>query len=233
MKERPILFSTPMVKAILAGHKTMTRRVVKQQPTNPPFSAKFDDDGFLWWELNARGNWLTSWQKCPYGMPGDRLWVRETWCVGSKHNFTTPRDLPVRKMSVIYKSGGSCSNAPSGRWECDTWPAEGNIPDWSGPMRPSIFMPRWASRITLEIVCTRVERLQNISSEDAKHEGFEPCYYGGAVSAVEPFAVAWDRSYKKRGYSWSANPWVWVVSFRMIDALANKETSSNEVSLGD
>lgn len=176
MKERPILFTGPMVRAILEGRKTVTRRVVKPQPDflgsmvdpNTPF--KTLDAG-----LHAR---IT----CPYGEPGDRLWVRETWHVGKPHDKTAPADIlaPLlaegRGITVLYTAGGWQSVGPAGREE-PIYPDDQPLPDWAGKGRPSIHMPRWACRILLEITAVRVERLQDISEEQALAEGVrgEPC----------------------------------------------------------
>lgn len=170
MKERPILFSRPMVRAILEGRKTVTRRVMKPQPDflgsmvdpNTPF--KTLDAG-----LHAR---IT----CPYGEPGDRLWVRETWHVGKPHDKTAPADIlaPLlaegRGITVLYTAGGWQSVGPAGREE-PIYPDDQPLPDWAGKGRPSIHMPRWACRILLEITAVRVERLQDISEVQARAEG--------------------------------------------------------------
>ncbi|WP_239404185.1 hypothetical protein, partial [Pseudomonas aeruginosa] len=175
-RERPILFNDQMVRAILEGRKTVTRRVVKPQPDflgsmvdpNTPF--KTLDAG-----LHAR---IT----CPYGEPGDRLWVRETWHVGKPHDKTAPADIlaPLlaegRGITVLYTAGGWQSVGPAGREE-PIYPDDQPLPDWAGKGRPSIHMPRWACRILLEITAVRVERLQDISEEQALAEGVrgEPC----------------------------------------------------------
>ncbi|PCM94412.1 hypothetical protein CP916_30895, partial [Pseudomonas aeruginosa] len=159
-RERPILFNDQMVRAILEGRKTVTRRVVKPQPDflgsmvdpNTPF--KTLDAG-----LHAR---IT----CPYGEPGDRLWVRETWHVGKPHDKTAPADIlaPLlaegRGITVLYTAGGWQSVGPAGREE-PIYPDDQPLPDWAGKGRPSIHMPRWACRILLEITAVRVERLQD------------------------------------------------------------------------
>ena len=174
-KERPILFSAPMVRALLAGTKTQTRRVVKvpkrMEGVTSPAGALVDFD-------------------CPYGRPGDRLWVRETFSYDAKLHFRGDR--------------GPC-------WY---W-ADGNpeYGDWTKP-RPSIHMPRWASRITLEITGVRVERLQSISEEDALAEGAtlhkdkDPDYgYAGWYRALWESINGPD--------SWAANPFVWVIEFSL------------------
>lgn len=223
MKERPILFTGPMVRAILEGRKTVTRRVMKPQPDflgsmvdpNTPF--KTLDAG-----LHAR---IT----CPYGEPGDRLWVRETWHVGKPHDKTAPADIlaPLlaegRGITVLYTAGGWQSVGPAGREE-PIYPDDQPLPDWAGKGRPSIHMPRWACRILLEITAVRVERLQDISEDQARAEGItdggcsscgnhEPCGCEcPAPSAVDSFVHLW----RSTGGNWESNPWVWVVEFKRV-----------------
>lgn len=172
MSERPILFNGEMVRAILEGRKTQTRRVVKQldliQDTDPP---AFRD---------AYGDWHPTVSRSPYGQPGDRLWVRETW---SLHDTDNP----------AYKAGASEGELEYYRWH------------------PSIHMPRKFSRITLEVTGVRVERVQEITPEDAKAEGIEHLY-----APRNAFANLWNSINAKRGYSWESNPWVWVVDFTRI-----------------
>lgn len=224
MKERPILFTGPMVRAILEGRKTVTRRVVKPQPDflgsmvdpNTPF--KTLDAG-----LHAR---IT----CPYGEPGDRLWVRETWHVGKPHDKTAPADIlaPLlaegRGITVLYTAGGWQSVGPAGREE-PIYPDYQPLPDWAGKGRPSIHMPRWACRILLEITAVRVERLQDISEEQALAEGVrgEPCDHARQAcadigcwgdTAKGAFGFLWE-SLNGEG-SWAENPWVWVVEFKRV-----------------
>lgn len=186
-RERPILFSGPMVRAILEGRKTQTRRPINPQPQ------RF---GFL-----VKENELL--QACPYGKPGDLLWVRETWQI-----FRVYEDTWNGGYEADLWDGPIPRERPKHAWI--TYAAD----DPGGrPWRPSIHMQRWASRITLRITGIRVEQLREITPADAEAEGFAPIYYGSAVSAIEPFAEAWDAMYAKRGLSWSANPWVWVMEF--------------------
>ena len=193
--EKPILFSGEMVKAILDGRKTMTRRVV-----NPQFTALWgqgirtghEDAYSIHVNIMADdGSW--KWLKCPYGKPGDLLWVRETW-VQWDDGLTYLADS-------IGKNGRE--NEDSKRCRLD----------YGVKWRPSIFMPRWASRITLRITGARVERLQAISEADMMAEGIT---HDPQIATWLKFASLWNSINEGRGYGWDANPWVWVVSFEKL-----------------
>ena len=202
MKEKPILFNTEMVQAILEGRKTQTRRVIKPQP-------KIDKTGnLIWGKWNYGQNTIGPHiynviKKCPYGKIGDRLWVRETW--KATQQYPAPGNF-AEKIKVEYRAGG------------EAWFEKGK---WKSPFRltevwrPSIHMFRWSSRINLEITNIRVERVQEISEEDAKAEGIElSCALYGYPCYKKTFHELWDSINKKRGYSWDSNPWVWVVEFK-------------------
>jgi len=206
MKEHPILFSTDMVKAILEGRKTMTRRVIKPQPTDAglefatacegEFSA-WQDDGLNLDEHSEDGG--PCQRICPYGQVGDRLWVRETFVLT---NYQTPVYRADFKDVNGYYWSSIASDPKDVKW------------------KPSIYMPRWASRINLEITEIRVERVQEISEEGAKAEGIEAlkpsmCCYTNRYC----FEVLWESINAKRGYSWEANPWVWCISFKRTDEI--------------
>ena len=181
--EHPILFSSPMVRALLDGRKTQTRMVVKPQPSNE-VDAVFGSFAFGP-PLHERTS--------PYGIPGDRLWVRETWA-------TTKSVQAGFNGHIAYKSD----------------PQEQH----TGPWKPSIHMPRCFSRISLEITAVRVERLQEITEADAMDEGAEPVLVppdGGSAPHVEGFRALWDTINAKRGFGWDADPWVWVIEFRKVD----------------
>jgi hypothetical protein len=228
IKERPILFSAPMVRAILDGTKTMTRRVVKPQP--PPTHAQVycnpynnDYGAFTFWtkEHKMVNGWAgnvkgTCHWKCPYGSPGDRLWVRETWAHAGRGGDT------------IYKA--SFGEAKTFKW------------------KPSIHMFRRDSRILLEVTAVRVERLRDIGEEDARAEGGVWTDNGprawckpGAVFEEANKVNGWNEGWSHEGKtdqreclssarwsfanlwnkingpeSWNANPWVWVVEFKRI-----------------
>lgn len=202
MSARPILFNGAMVRAILAGAKTQTRRVVRWPTT--------DDDGARVitsretgerWPYARRGLNDTP-VRCPLGAPGDDLWVRETW---------SPREN-VDPTVNVEKARHYCHYAA-------TYVGDLNS-EWHpyGKWRPSIHMPRWASRLTLRVTTVRVERLHDITEGDARAEGvltLEP--RTGATSVRERFADLWSEVYGRE--SWDANPWVWVVSFNREGAL--------------
>jgi hypothetical protein len=181
IKERPILFNGEMVRAILEGRKTQTRRVVKGQALDWLESAGFTPE---YTSLPENG-------LCPYGQPGDRLWVRETWARG-------------------YVAQG-CA-------EFFVYPVCDNRTDYSGPWKPSIHMPRAACRILLEVTGVRVERLQDISEADAEAEGVDFLRQmpdaDETLSAKELYQCLWDSIHN----SWAANPWVWVIEFTRIEA---------------
>lgn len=196
MKERPILFSAPMVRAILNGSKTQTRRVVKPQPSPSSDTAFVGADG-IWRFSHPTLRGPVSHEaddvRCPYGQPGDRLWVRETWaptvCTGVCHHAF--EDIDPKKSEIKFKADAD-SNTVIGRW------------------RPSIHMPRWASRILLEITDVRVERLLEISEADAQSEG-PPKNFS---SWRDNFCALWQQI---NGYgSWDANPWVWAIEFKRV-----------------
>lgn len=189
MKERPILFSAPMVRAILNGTKTQTRRV-----------AKLTANGHVK-EPGGNRRWHTAdfdaRLACPYGQPGDRLWVRETWARDSEDD------------ALFYRADVGSGN------EADDW--QRNIYDGANGYcwRPSIHMPRAASRIMLEVTGVRVERLRGISDADCLDEGIYPTatgLYPGSPKAA--YQKLWE-SINGPG-SWDANPLVWVVEFKRV-----------------
>lgn len=202
MKERPIIFNAEMVRAVLDGRKTQTRRVIKPQPELT------SNSGFKWkGYLYGRGFSYqeTCWNflhKCPYGQPGDRLWVRES------HMSIDNRD---GGRIITYKAGGQDFVFRAGAGD-DDW--RGNS-KWT----PSIHMRREHSRILIEVLNVRVERIQDISEDNAKAEGASPSIVGDALDCLKyraGFQTLWDSINANRGYSWEADPWVWVIEFRRI-----------------
>jgi hypothetical protein len=238
VKERPILFSGPMVRALLDGRKTQTRRICRepigQHLQCPDEWGMFDEDGdwFSVSAMNAELFWAS-----PHGAPGDRLWVRETWAWSGDETIAPHAPRERLALGEVWFRADERHIAPNIRW------------------RPSIHMPRWASRITLELTAVRVERLQDISEADAKAEA-APC---AMVTNLYPeecgcfavedehrhhFALLWDSLNAKRApkhirrrpprgkpvdryeethreeppgpYAWASNPWVWVLEFGRV-----------------
>ena len=232
MKERPILFSAPMVRAILSGVKTQTRRVYKPKPGFP-----FQDGEIT---PTTQDSWM-EWGPCPYGEHGDRLWVKETWNYqGWSSVWENGGRRPYDELFVKYRADDvertihrkpddnhGLPKQRARRQGEDEEAYNDYLTQFWRKWTPSIFMPRDVSRITLEIVSVRVERLQDISEGDAVAEGCEmgddgfPALqpnprggHDGWDSAADWYAWLWE-SINGAG-SWDANPWVWVVEFKRI-----------------
>lgn len=203
MRERPILFSAPMVRALLAGTKTQTRRVVRYAEPD-----LVDADGWPLRDLAADGAGEVR-AACPYGTTGDWLWVRET-CLA--------REQPDGLDGVQYLADQAFREIDNTEDAADAWIKLNHYGGrGQGHVVPSIHMPRWASRLTLEVTAVRVERLQDISDADAFAEGIQQCADEGLTSdgtARGTYRALWE-SINGPG-SWDANPWVWVVEFRRI-----------------
>ena len=206
MKERPILFSTAMVQAILEGRKTQTRRILKFEH---PIVTGFTPNGAHgYWKGTAKSEaviqqYISTFPltiKCPFGIVSERLWVRETW---RKYDCD---ECPCYEY---------CNCPPHG-----TYLYYADSLDDESKWKPSIHMPRLACRLILEITNIRVERLKDISSEDAKAEGFDYSTHpsaiemGYAIGAKTNFRITWEQIYGQN--EWNKNPWVWVVEFKVI-----------------
>ncbi|MEA5436464.1 hypothetical protein [Klebsiella variicola] len=228
MTERGMIFNAEMVRAILDGRKTQTRRIMKVQPESNQLglllitdSTKHSDIGkYHWAESNATGNHVRSKLfSCPFGAVGDRIWVRETWSSDFANYYPNDRVWYAadnnRRLDIEVVDGVRGIYSP----ESDV-----HVPfRW----QPSIHMPRWASRILLEITDVRVERLNAISEQDARAEGIidggclncgepEPCGCANPEpDATDAFAYLWQSIYGQE--NWNANPWVWVISFERIE----------------
>jgi hypothetical protein len=185
VKERSIVMCDRTVRALIARTKTQTRRLVKaavpaDQTARWTFcmssTSRADEGKFSLSVLDPNGKRFTergrervlAELRCPYGKPGDRLYVRERWAVAARWDGTLPRDLPPNGLTVLYGAGGSATRTPAG-WRHDPGPDE--RPEWAGRARNARFMPRWASRIDLELTQVRVQRLHDVSEDDAVAEG--------------------------------------------------------------
>ncbi|MBX9479207.1 hypothetical protein J8Z85_08785 [Yersinia enterocolitica] len=236
MNEKPILFNAEMVNAILSGRKTQTRRIMKVQPENPQLglrrileSKDSSENGKYFWSqsdacgVKSRSNPFS----CPLGAVGDQLWVRETFallgnedgvCIDWKGNLIKGDEqdaASIYKASCEQKHGdyGLYSIPDSAYWKPDTTNMK-----YEGSWRPSIHMPRWASRINLLITGVRVERLNTISTGDAMAEGYpaERESTGGSLDAWLWFRDLWDGIYPDNTFE--VNPWCWVIEFERMEA---------------
>ncbi|EBD6536569.1 hypothetical protein B8W18_06865 [Salmonella enterica] len=200
MNERGMIFNAEMVRAILDGRKTQTRRPIKWKQTRFTEIAE-RDDGSLWpWAEDCeRGGDI--WFACPYGEIGDRIWVRETFRV---HSRATDVATLVYRASVRNSWTEQTHRVPV---------AVCNTPATPEKWTPSIHMPRWASRITLEITGVRVERLNSITESDAEAEGVTDTGFGDLL--VDGYRYLWKYIYGEE--SWAANPWVWVIEFKRVE----------------
>ncbi len=210
MKSKPILFSAPMVRALLDGSKTQTRRVAKNRK-HPDFGNDMTPS-----ELSREDKHVI-YRACPHGAPGDRLWVRETWC----------GEVDCHTSQLIYNEDGNtykCLYRADGVHvvldDGDGFTKTNRDGSEASPWKPSIHMPRWASRITLEITGVRLERLQDISEADAIAEG---CMAGdfeyhhnaeGTETAKQSYECLWEQI--NGPSSWERNPWVWVIEFKKV-----------------
>lgn len=256
MRERPILMNGEMVRATLEGRKGQTRRVVTPQPApfvqcspdrheqkhpepyidsycsekRTPENPRGMSDFWCWWTRDDRQG--PDVGRCPYGHPGDRLWVRETWRTGKSLdalNTTAMSKLCADAgythpwAPLLYMADGRAANEDTLRDFGGEW----------GRTRQSIYMPRWASRLTLDVTGVRVERLQSISEEDAQAEGATPFLHnpeGDCWDAAPQdrkhrtaFNYLWgtingfnEGDAKRPGCSWDANPYVWVIEFKAV-----------------
>lgn len=236
MTERGMIFNAEMVRAILDGRKTQTRRPIKWKQTR--FTEIGErEDGSKWpWSEDAE-HACDFWHACPFGAVGGRIWVRETWAIlGNEDGCCIDWEEKLckadeRSAARIYRA--SCEQKPGnyGLWSIPDdadWKPHTKDHQYEGAWRPSIHMPRWASRILLEITNVRVERLNAISEKDATAEGVPPAgsllpdYPGTFLTPKGDFATAkvafqrlWESIYGEE--SWKANPWVWVIEFKRVE----------------
>ena len=235
MTERGMIFNSEMVRAILDGRKTQTRRIMKPQPEPCP-------RGGHWWPSNVfktmlhveeemqngKGGWggLVG-DACPFGDVGDRIWVREAYRFPASLDDVSPTGVGEMAVATGYRKPWAPTFYEFTGTFSDGWKGFDTPPKVSdaGKLRPSIHMPRWASRILLEITDVRVERLNAISQEDAQAEGMEltgwrPTYSdpdsgGEVMTPYDNFAELWESIYGEE--SWKANGWVWVISFKRVE----------------
>ncbi|MDK6607961.1 hypothetical protein QP254_20410 [Klebsiella quasivariicola] len=237
MKERGMIFNGEMVRAILDGRKTQTRRIMKPQPEPCP-------RGGHWWPSNVfktmlhveeemqngKGGWggLVG-DACPFGDVGDRIWVREAYRFPASLDDVSPTGVGEMAVATGYRKPWAPTFYEFTGTFSDGWKGFETSPKVSdaGKLRPSIHMPRWASRILLEITDVRVERLNAISEEDARAEGIidggclncgepEPCGCANPEpDATDAFAYLWQSIYGQE--NWNANPWVWVIEFKRVE----------------
>ncbi|HII0027844.1 TPA: hypothetical protein ACYX6F_001178 [Klebsiella pneumoniae] len=236
MKERGMIFNSEMVRAILDGRKTQTRRIMEPQPANDIERCIFPNPEVIGWKSSRRHkHGSTTAHFCHYGKPGDRIWVRETWGVVS-HSFSDDGLMidwvPDRPATAIHEMpfgngyySGYAIYAADGDF---TWGDDDGYEDGRSCWKPSIHMPRAASRIVLEITDVRVEQLNAISEKDATAEGVPPAgsllpdYPGTFLTPKGDFATAkvafqrlWESIYGEE--SWKANGWVWVIEFKRVE----------------
>lgn len=220
MKERPVIFNGEMVRAIRDGRKTQTRRVIKPQPTLSERTG-FNWKGFAYGigssHKDTVRNFANCLKTCPFGQVGDRLWVREAY-QGPLFNFDQME--AYLEDTSKFERPEFCEYRADGGKAPEYYDADDNLRyGW----RPSIHMPRWASRILLEITAVRVEQLKDISQPDAIAEGGPPSHpsidavsrdYGFPDFSRSWFAQTWQHIYGEE--SWNANPWVWVIGFKVV-----------------
>lgn len=233
MKQRPMLFTGPMVRATLDGRKGQTRRIMNPQPEGEPRpleqwshgiaracgKSPTDDEikqhveklrGRVFPFTTGYSDGLVSYP-CPYGRPGDQLWIRETWGAHFMYDDVKPSEIYHEDGDSLWCRATSDDKPISGR--C--------VGSQRGKWRPSIFMPRWASRILLEITDIRVERLQAISQDDCRAEGCPGGHdsipdYGYSATPREHFEWIWE-SINGKGSFYAANPFVWVIEFKRVE----------------
>ena len=215
MKEHPLLMKGPLVRATLEGRKTQTRRPIKPQPDDDIVDVEYDAIADLWLGNTQADNdlgYTSSWaMRCPMGQAGDRLWVRETFQAWRKVGHESDEWEPIGVKAASF--GDTIEYRATSKS--------------TGPWTPSIHMPRWACRLVLPLVSVRVERVQDITEEDAKAEGVEPVLMRGIGSYPEwmrptmrgghqkAFELLWKQIYGDA--LWDANPWVWVAEWKEIE----------------
>lgn len=208
MSERGIIMQAESVRAIIAGRKTQTRRVVTagrgqewlsiQGVAAVPSMRTVMIGAELWAQMDHPHGGPGGCVRCPYGAPGDRLWVKEAW---------------TRWCSVE-----GCDKRGHIAYRADASAEVERMTSWRSPMS----MPRWASRLTLEVVEVRVQRVQDLTVADAEAEGIDPAPHAmkpSGLDMIDAYRTAWDALNAKRGFAWASNPWVWAVTFKRVEAV--------------
>lgn len=223
MKERPMIFNAEMVRAILDGRKTQTRRIVKGVPSSHNFhgwvmsSTSAKDEGKACWAV-GKSPLLNHpiRMRCPFGEVGDRIWVRETWADVNHAGCPAVAYRADSEVRDLNEEDGDEQDPNLEKYCFANWYPD-LISGTEGNWTPSIHMPRWASRITLEITGVRVERLASISTGDAQAKGYpaERAENGGNLDAWLWFRDLWDGIYPEQ--TLKHNPWVWVIEFKRIE----------------
>ncbi|HCA6554183.1 TPA: hypothetical protein ACYERW_004167 [Escherichia coli] len=240
MTERGMIFNGEMVRAILDGRKTQTRRIIKNQREGEGWSVKSAIEPRChghthdWWLPTATRPY-SALPRCPYGVVGDRIWVRETWWQAGQSHARYPDDDEYGwygSRRILFAADGNPPNEPNDHYPNGLGGGKFSAakPNHLWRKRPSIHMPRWASRILLEITDVRVERLNSISETDAEAEGIDmealfdsqDCYdciaghnMTGRPTATGAFKYLWETIYGSD--RWQTNPWVWVIEFKRIE----------------
>lgn len=222
MKARPILFNTEMVQAIIGGRKSQTRKVVKY--AEHPVVIGYEPNGpHGWWMGKAKSEaviqqYISTFPftiKCPFGVVGDQLWVKENWRISDACEGWSMDDSQPCRGWIDYKAGGDKEvTAPDFNSVEDLLPE-----DWDWDFLPIEYfsakrMPSWASRILLEITKIRIERLQDISEEDATAEGMVA---DDDYCAEQYYSIYWNKKHGWKENGWNANPWVWVIEFKVVN----------------
>ena len=226
MNEKPIIFTGESIRAIMEGRKTQTRRVVKRKGKLAPYVLPDDLDGAtpIGCGVNKANGVFFGPLRSPYGSEGGRLWIRETLSIVDMPDMgDVPCMLYAADERIRYDKAYDEANRDLSQ------PQLSGIPVRPCEMKfgtvPSIFMPRWASRITLEVASIRIDRVQDISEDDALSEGITMVESGGLGiegtnidegCAIDAYQILWDSINSKRGYPWSSNPWVWVTEFKQV-----------------
>lgn len=229
-----MIFNAEMVRALLDGRKTQTRRPIKWKQTRFTEIGEREDGSKWQWSEDAE-HACDFWHPCPFGAVGDRIWVRETWAIlGNEDGCCIDWEEKLckedeRSAARIYRA--SCDQKPGnyGLWSIPDdadWKPHTKDYQYEGTWRPSIHMPRWASRILLEITDVRVERLNAINEHDAQAEGvarlrggfwkhYQPGWTQHQLSARGSFVTLWKSIYGEE--SWNSSPWVWVIEFKRVE----------------